>query len=205
MIRQGRIFLRGPMCLSDRELWQLVLSSFRAAEAVAQYVPGLDSVSQNELQQLPAVGQARAAKVAAVLELGRRHVSYLPSERPQIASAADIYQLVYAQLSLLKEERFLSIALDARHRASHVFEVAQGNVHGVEIHPREVFRPLIREAAAAAIFAHNHPSNDPTPSSEDRELTRRLREAGRLIGIKVLDHVIIGNPGYVSLAEEGAM
>lgn len=202
---QGEIFLRGPMYLSDRELWQLVLASSNAAEAIAQYLPGLDTVSENELQELPGVGHARAAKVAAVIELGRRYAAYLPPERPQLGSASDVYQLVSAQLCLLKEERFLSIALDARHRATHVFEVAQGHVHGVEIHPREVFRPLIREAAAAAIFAHNHPSNDPTPSPEDRELTRRLQEVGRLIGIKVLDHVIIGNPGYVSLAEEGAL
>ena len=202
----GRMFrLRGPGGLSDSELWQLVLSSSSAAEAVAQYVPGLDTISVTELQEFPNVGTARAARVAAVVELGRRYAAYCPPGRPRVMSAADVHQLVSSQLHLRKEERFLAIALNARHRVLQVFEVAQGYTNGVEVHPREVFRPLIREAAAAAIFAHNHPSGDPTPSQDDLYITSRLKEVGKLIGIKVLDHVVVGDAGYVSLAEEGAL
>lgn len=200
-----KLRLRGAGGLTDSELWQLLLSSSSAAEAVARYVPGLDSVTVAELRELSQVGSARADVVAAVMELGRRCTAFHPPRGMQLHSAEDVYSLVYSQLHLRREERFLAIALSARLRVIRVFEVARGSAIGVEVHPREVFRPLIRESAVAAVFAHNHPSGDPEPSQDDRYLTTRLKEVGRIIGIKVLDHVVVAGDRYVSLAEQGAM
>ena len=193
----------GPERLSDNELWEIVLGSTQAAEAVAQYVPGLDSVALNELQDFPQVGSARAEKVAAVFELGRRMTSYAIPETEKVYIPEDIFKLLRGQLMGLRQEKFFSIALDTKNRVNRIFEIGSGGLGGVEVHPREVFRPLIREAAASVILAHNHPSGDPTPSAEDKVLTRRIKEVGELVGIKLLDHIIVGNPSYISFAEMG--
>ncbi|MCA9679239.1 MAG: hypothetical protein KC464_29685, partial [Myxococcales bacterium] len=101
----------------------------------------------------------------------------------------------------LDQEIFVVVGLDARNVVLDEVEVARGSLTGVDVHPREVFRPLIRMAAAAAVVAHNHPSGDARPSAEDLELTRRLREVGHLVGIPVVDHVVLGERGFTSLAE----
>jgi DNA repair protein RadC len=112
-----------------------------------------------------------------------------------------VFRLVGPQLAGLQQEMFLAIGIDVRNRLLEVVEVARGSVHGVEVHPREVFRPLIRMAASGAIVVHNHPTGDPTPSYEDVALTRRLREVGDLVGIPVVDHVIVGDVKFRSIAE----
>jgi DNA repair protein RadC len=106
-----------------------------------------------------------------------------------------------ARLASSSVEEFWALALDVRHRLQAEMCLARGSLTGVEVHPRDVFRPLIRSAAAAVIFCHNHPSGDPTPSRQDLELTARLREVGDLCGIAVLDHVVVGWEGFSSLAE----
>jgi DNA repair protein RadC len=100
-------------------------------------------------------------------------------------------------------EEFWTVALDARHRVVSERCLARGSLTGVEVHPREVFRPLLREAAAAVLLVHNHPSGDPTPSRQDIELTTRLRQTGDLCGVSVLDHLVVASEGYVSLADRG--
>jgi len=106
-----------------------------------------------------------------------------------------------ARLATSAVEEFWALALDVRHRIQSERCLARGSLTGVEVHPRDVFRPLIRSAAAAVIFCHNHPSGDPTPSRQDLELTARLREVGDLCGISVLDHIVVGWEGFSSLAE----
>jgi DNA repair protein RadC len=101
----------------------------------------------------------------------------------------------------LTQELFVAVGMDVRNGLLDVVEVARGSVANVEVHPREVFRPLIRMAAAGAVLVHNHPSGEPTPSRDDIELTRRLRAVGRVIGIPIVDHVIIGDRQYCSLCE----
>lgn len=126
-----------------------------------------------------------------------------PDRRARLKSAGDVWALLRDRLAPLTVEEFWCVALDVRHRVIGEFMLARGSLTGVEIHPRDVFRPLIQCGAAATIFAHNHPSGDPSPSRADIELTARLREVGELCGIPVLDHVIIASEGFRSLAERG--
>ncbi len=155
--------------------------------------------------QVPGIGEARACAVTAVMELARRVQGRHLRRGDPIRCAEDAYRRVKASLSLLTQEVFVVLALDAKHRALGLRQVDQGSATSVEVHPREVFAPLVREGAAAAIVAHNHPSGDPEPSAEDRALTRRLVGAGVLLGIPVLDHLVVGGGGWVSLAERGEL
>jgi len=139
--------------------------------------------------------------VQAALELGRRAVASRPVRGQRLAGASEVWTYFRHRLSPLSVEEFWALGLDVRHRVQSESCLARGSLTGVEIHPRDVFRPLIRQATAAVIFCHNHPSGDPAPSRADLELTARLREVGDLCGIPVLDHVIVGWEGYASLAE----
>lgn len=121
--------------------------------------------------------------------------------RPRMAGAADVWARMRDRISGAPVEEFWILGLDVRHRVISEIMNARGSLTGVEIHPRDVFRPLVRDGIAAVIFVHNHPSGDPTPSRADIELTDRLRQIGDLLGIPVLDHVVIGAEGYVSIAE----
>ena len=143
----------------------------------------------------------RARFIRSAIELGRRAVGDAPQVGKRLGSAADVWQHLQARLSGLPVEEFWAIALDVRHRVLFDECCARGSLTGVEVHPRDVFRPLIRVGAAAVIFCHNHPSGDPSPSRQDLDLTVRLRDVGEMCGIAVLDHVVVASSGYVSLAE----
>lgn len=173
-----------------------------AAELVrtAGGVGALSRSSARELAQVAGVGAARAARVAAAFELGRRALDAV-HHRETVGSAEDVYRCVAPRVAGLQQEVFIVIGVDIRNGLLDVVEVARGTVVGVEVHPREVFRPLVRMAAAGGVLVHNHPSGDATPSAEDVELTRRLRDAGRLIGIPIIDHVVIGDRQFRSIAE----
>jgi DNA repair protein RadC len=112
-----------------------------------------------------------------------------------------VFRVVGPRLAGLQQEVFLALGLDIRNGLLDVVEVARGTVHGVEVHPREVFRPLIRMAAAGAVLVHNHPSGNPTPSPDDVDLTTRMRSVGELLGIPIVDHVVIADRGFMSIAE----
>jgi DNA repair protein RadC len=169
----------------------------RAAGGLA----GLSLAAELELRDQAGIGPVRAAVVMAALELGRRAAAARPARGQRLAGASDVWTYFRARLAPLRVEEFWAVALDVRHRVQGELCVARGSLTGVEVHPRDVFRPLIRAAAAAVIFCHNHPSGDPTPSRQDIELTGRLREVGELCGIPVVDHVVVGWEGYASLAE----
>lgn len=126
----------------------------------------------------------------------------------RIRSASDLDAFIRAYrptVATEDQEVFLAVALDSKHAPTRVTEVAKGTLASVDVHPREAFRELIVHAAAAVFFVHNHPSGDPEPSPDDLALTARLRDVGRLVGIPVLDHVIVGGDGYVSLADRGLL
>ena len=208
-----RLAAQGPAALGDVELVAILLGSGRRGQNVLDVaasllaavggLAGLARADENELRRQTGVGSARAALLRAALELGRRATGSRPERGRRLGAAADVWAHYRARLAQATAEEFWVIGLDVRHRLLFDLCVARGSLTGVEVHPREVFRPLIRAAAAAAIFLHNHPSGDPSPSREDLELTRRLKEVGDLCGITVLDHVVVAAEGHVSLAERG--
>jgi DNA repair protein RadC len=206
-----RLLSCGAAQLADQELLAIVLGSGTAGRNVIELATGLlaDSggligLAQSSIEELCAhrgIGRARASLIQAAVELGRRSVGERPRPGRRLTSASDVWTHLRARLATSAVEEFWALALDVRHRIQSERCLARGSLTGVEVHPRDVFRPLIRSAAAAVIFCHNHPSGDPTPSRQDLELTARLREVGDLCGISVLDHVVVGWEGFSSLAE----
>jgi DNA repair protein RadC len=140
-------------------------------------------------------------RVEAIRALLAIAVGTPPKRGQRIGSAGDVAQYLRRKLETNQVEEFWAIALDVRHRVIAETMLSRGSLTGVEVHPRDAFRPLIAMGAAAVIFCHNHPSGDPTPSRQDLELTARLREVGEICGIAVLDHVVVAADGFVSMAE----
>jgi DNA repair protein RadC len=208
-----RLAARGPGALSDAELLAILLGTGRRGENVLELarnllarlggLPDIGHATESELRAQAGVGPARAAVIHAALELGRRAAGARPRRGRRLGAAAEVWSHYRARLALAPVEEFWALGLDVRHRLQIEICAARGSLTGVEVHPRDVFRPLIRSSAAAVIFCHNHPSGDPTPSRQDIDLTTRLREVGELCGISVLDHVVVAAEGFTSLAERG--
>jgi DNA repair protein RadC len=206
-----RLAARGAEQLTDGELVAILLGSgVRGASALdvaAAILRGVDGIAgllratPVELAAYAGIGPARATLLVAALELGRRALAARPPRGQRVTGASEVWTYFRGRLAALEVEEFWALGLDVRHRVQGEHCLARGSLTGVEIHPRDVFRPLIRQAVAAVIFCHNHPSGDPTPSRADIDLTARLREVGDLCGIPVLDHVVVGWEGYASLAE----
>jgi DNA repair protein RadC len=204
-----RLWRRGTMVVSDEELLAILLGTgtrgtpavMVASELVHRTggLPALARASPHELAQVVGVGDARAAMIVAAFELGRRAMEL--ADRSRVVSAEDVFELCGPRLAGLHQEVFLAIGLDVRNGLLDVVEVARGTLAGVEVHPREVFRPLVRMAAAGGVLVHNHPSGDSTPSDEDIALTERMRDVGTLLGIPIIDHVVIAARCYRSIAE----
>lgn len=154
------------------------------------------------LERVPGVGAATAGRVLAALELGRRAVAASTEAGDHIRGPADVFARMGPRLRDKAQEEFHALLLNSRHRVIREVLVTRGLLDSALIHPREVFRPAVGEGAAGIVLVHNHPSGDPTPSAEDRAVTRQLGEAGRALGIPVLDHVVVGAGAYASLAEE---
>jgi DNA repair protein RadC len=204
----------GPEALSDSELLALVLGTGHrtAGDAYALSRTLIErfgtlqrtvSAASAELATQPGVGAARAAALRAIGELARRLASMRLERGTQIRSPHDVHAHFGPLLAQEKKERFYVILLDSKNRVMTNLRISEGSLGASLVHPREAFRPAIREAAAAVIFLHNHPSGDPSPSLEDRQVTCRLRDAGELLGIPVLDHVIVADNGYYSFADDG--
>jgi DNA repair protein RadC len=205
-----RLWIRGVQTIGDEELLAIILGTgvrARSAPAIAADlvreaggVVALSRASPRELALVSGVGAARAARIAAAFELGRRAVS-TEAHRDMLARPEDVFRIIAPRVAGLQQEVFITIGVDIRNGLLDVVEVARGSVHAVEVHPREVFRPLVRMAAAGGVVVHNHPSGDPTPSRDDIELTRRLRAAGDVLGIPIIDHVVVADGGFRSIAE----
>jgi DNA repair protein RadC len=159
--------------------------------------------SVRELRAVPGIGPAKATKILAALDLGRRAVEEKRATRPRVRSAADVYEMMRLALRDLHHEEFHILLLSTQNEVIRRMLVTRGTLDASLIHPREVFRPAIRESAAGVILVHNHPSGNPTPSPEDRAVTSQLQGAGQIIGIEVIDHVIVGERRYVSFSESG--
>ena len=163
-------------------------------------LPGLFGATHAELVAA-GLTPRKATRFRSAIELAQLGIGQRPIRGHRLAGASEVWVHMRARLQSRPVEEFWAIALDVRHRVIFDEMLARGSLSGVEIHPRDVFRPLIRAGAAAVIFCHNHPSGDPSPSRADIELTQRLREVGDLCGIPVLDHVVVGSEGFASLAE----
>jgi len=208
-----RMLRLGPRALSDAELLALLFrtgSGEADALEVARQVlvdhGGLGALAKmagRELLSVRGVGPAKSASLFAALELGRRLAARpLPPGDP-VRGPADVARHFFPRLRHAPQESFYVLLLDGRHRVLSERLVSRGTLTASLVHPREVFRPAVRDAAAAMILVHNHPSGDPAPSAEDREVTTRLVRAGELMGIPVLDHVVVAELGFASLRELG--
>lgn len=205
-----RLLAHGAEPLASHELLGLVLGTGVAGASASDLgrrllddAGGLLALSRaepRELASIHGIGVARATRLAAAFQLGKRAAAE-PLPDLILRGPGDVHRFLQPLLRGLLQEVFIVIALDARNAIVQHLEVARGCLTGVDVHPREVFRPLIRLAAAAAVVAHNHPSGDPQPSDSDLLVTRRLRRAGALVGIPILDHVVVGADGYASIGE----
>jgi DNA repair protein RadC len=157
------------------------------------------------LERVPGVGAAASSRILSALELGRRAVREGPELRTPIRGPSDVFRRMGPRLRDLRFEEFHALLLNAQHAVLREALITRGILDASLIHPREVFRPAIVEAASGVILVHNHPSGDPTPSHEDRVVTRQLARAGEAIGIAVLDHVIIGDGSFHSMAGSGGL
>jgi DNA repair protein RadC len=163
------------------------------------------SAAAAELCEVPGIGPAKAAEILALGELSRRFAATPLSPGTRFTSSREVFAHFHERLRDRKKEVFFTLLLDSKNRVLREIQVSEGSLNASIVHPREVFQPVIRESAAAVLFVHNHPSGDPAPSREDLDLTSRLRDAGALMGVRVLDHIIIGNGRYVSLADRGLL
>jgi DNA repair protein RadC len=166
-------------------------------------LPGIAQATWTELCDQDGIGPGIVARIKAALELGRRLLVAAPHERPQIRQPADAANLLMAEMSLLSQEQLRTVLLDTRNRVISIPTVYIGSLNSAAVRVGEVFREAIRANSAAMIVVHNHPSSDPTPSPEDVQVTRQIVEAGSLLNVDVLDHLVIGRQRFVSMKERG--
>jgi DNA repair protein RadC len=208
-----RLAMRGPGGLSAAELIAIVLgtgaggrSSIELAEeALARHasIGALARASDAELASIPGIGVAKAARLAAAFELGRRSVADWPAGRWTIRSPGDVAQRLQHEMGRLEREELRVLSLNAKNVVQRVSTIYVGNVSSSLVRVGELFRDAVRLDASGVILAHNHPSGDPTPSPDDLHLTAEAIAAGRLLDVDVLDHVVIGHDAWISLRDRG--
>lgn len=203
----------GSGALSDGELLAIVIhsglrgrSAVQLAEMMLSAGSGLGGVQRmsfDDLCGMSGIGPAKAAQLQAAMEIGRRVSALTPEERPELQSPQDVARLVSYEMQALEQEHMRVLLCDTRNRLIRMVEVYKGSLNAASVRIGEVFREAIRANAAGLVVVHNHPSGDPTPSPEDVALTRSMVEAGRLLDIEVLDHLIVGQGRFVSLKGRG--
>ena len=203
----------GPGSLNNAELLAIILRVGTAAENVVHLaerllatfggLPGLRRATFSELRNEHGLGEAKAAQLQAALELGKRLLAAQPEERATVRSPQDVANLLRGEMALLEQEHLRVVLLNTRNQVMGVQEIYKGSVNAAQVRVGEVLRPAVRENCPALVVVHNHPSGDPTPSPQDIAVTKELVEAGKLLDIEVLDHIIIGQGGHVSMKERG--
>ena len=208
-----RLARLGPQALNSAELLAILLRVGVKGENAVQIgqrllqtfggIRGLHKATFEEVKSQRGLGEAKAASIKAAIELGRRLSLEAPEERPVIHSPADAAALVMYEMSALEQEHLRVMLLDTRNQVIDIVELYHGSLNISMIRVGEVFKPAVRRNIASIIVVHNHPSGDPTPSPDDVAVTRAIIEAGKLLDIEVLDHLVIGQGKYVSLKERG--
>jgi len=205
----------GAAALSDVELLSLLFGTGARGERLPIFtarvldraggLSGLGRAGLGELTSIAGVGTGKASRILAAMELGRR-MATTPLERGRaITSSRDVDRALRPRYARADREHFLALPLDAKNRPLAELTIAVGGLSACPIAPADVFRPLLRQAAAGVIFVHNHPSGEPSPSPDDIALTERLSAAGTLLGMRVVDHVILGDPEYFSFLDAGLL
>jgi DNA repair protein RadC len=208
-----KLKLRGSAALSDGELLAIILNTGIRGETVtdvsqrllAHYggLRGLFRLDVAELARIRGLGDAKAVRVKAALELGRRLAALSPEERPLVGSPEDVANLLGTEMAALEQEELRVVLLDTKHRIVRTESVYRGSVNQAQVRVAEVFRDAVRQQATAIVAVHNHPSGDPTPSAADVALTVEIVAAGQLLDIELLDHLIIGQGRWLSLKRLG--
>jgi DNA repair protein RadC len=203
----------GPQSLSNHELIAILLRTGTKEESVLQLsnrlltqfegLRLLKGATLEEMTEIKGIGQTKAIQILAAVELGRRVSNLAFNERYVIRSPEDGANYMMNDMRFLSQEHFVCLYLNTKNQVIHKQTIFIGSLNASIVHPREVFREALKRSAASIIALHNHPSGDPAPSREDIEVTKRLSECGKIIGIDLLDHLIIGENKFVSLKEKG--
>jgi DNA repair protein RadC len=213
-----KLLKQGPEALTDAELLALILRTGDATakrsaidlgrELLREFdgdLRKLAGAAVPEICRVKGTGPAKAASIKAALELAKRFEDDRMRSRDRFTCSEQIFNHYHHAFRDRKKEHFMALLLDGKNRVIREVQISEGSLNQSIVHPREVFNPAVRESAAAIVLVHNHPTGDPTPSREDLEITRRLRDAGDLMGVRVLDHIIIGDGRYTSFADRGMM
>ena len=212
-----KLLQAGPDKLSDAELLALIIRTGAAAGKISALdlardlltrfgsLRQLAAASIGELCQQQGIGPAKAAEIQALFQIARRFSDQRLQPGQPYCSSQDAFLHFHERLCDYRKEVFIALLLDTKNRLIREVQISEGSLTASIVHPREVFAPVLRESAAAVLFVHNHPSGDPTPSREDIDITGRLKQVGDVMGVRVLDHIIIGKGEYVSLADRGLL
>jgi DNA repair protein RadC len=210
-----KLLQRGAEALSDAELLALILRTGDAGSKTSAVdqgrlllhqfnnLPQLARATITELCTISGIGPAKSAELQAVFELARRLSDHSLQPGNVFTSADAVFQRYRNRFLNHNKEVFLALLLDTKNRLIKDIRISEGSLTASIVHPREVFSAVVRDSAASVLFVHNHPSGDPSPSPEDIAITKRLHEAGTILGVRVLDHIIIGRDSYISLADKG--
>ncbi len=209
-----RLIGSGASSLSNTELLAIIIGTGTRSATTVQVAERLlfrfeslgvlGSSTFEELLDVSGIGESKAAKVLAALELGKR-LNGTPITRTTIATPKDVADVMMTQMRYLDREHFRALVLNTKNQLLRVIDISVGSLNSSVVHPRELYKMVIRHNGAAVIVVHNHPSGDPTPSAEDVALTRRLLKAGTILGVDLLDHVVLGDGAFVSLKERNLM
>ena len=208
----------GPENLSSAELLAIILrtgakgqSALDHAKTLISKYGGFRKIEQmsiaeiRNIEGIKGIGLAKAAQIKAVFEIAKRYMAEKIEVGEQFQNSKQVFNHFHESMRSKKKEVFIAMLLDGKNRMLRDIRISEGSLTSSIVHPREVFNPVIRDSAAGVILVHNHPSGDPAPSREDKDITKRLKEVGELVGVKVLDHIIIGDGRYMSFADQGLL
>ncbi|MFJ7840591.1 DNA repair protein RadC [Lysinibacillus sphaericus] len=208
-----RLLRQGAMSLSNQELLAILLRTGTKEESVLalanrvlstfERLHHLKHATIEEMIAIKGIGEVKAIQILAAIELGRRLSQKQNDDKFTVRSPQDAAAYLMPDMTSLSQEHFVALFLNVKNQIMHKQTIFIGSLNASIVHPREIFREAVKRSAASIICAHNHPSGIPTPSPEDIEVTKRIQEAGYIIGIELLDHIIIGDHQFISLKEKG--